>query len=65
MGAKYNTVRNSQIRSSEKRYEEKMKRTEEDIQTHDVDQWKKAEEKRQRKNIKRLRDDAMMIVRGR
>lgn len=65
MGSKYTTVRNSQIRSSYKRYEEKMKRTEEDIQTHDVDQWKKAEEKRQRKNIKRLRDDAMMIVRGR
>ena len=65
MSRNFKTIRNSQIRSSIKRLDEEMKRTEEDIQTHDVDQWKKAEEKRQRKNIKRLRDDAMMIVRGR
>lgn len=64
MGAKYNTVRNSQIRSSEKRYNDEMKRTEENIQPSDVEQWKKAIEKRQRKNNKRLRDDAMMSVRS-
>lgn len=55
MGRKFKTVRNSQIRSSHKRYEEEMKRTEEDIQTHDVEQWKKAIEKRNRKNGNRLR----------
>lgn len=54
MGSKYKTVRNSQIRSSTKRLDEEMKRTEEDIQTHDVDQWKKAIEKRNKKNNKRL-----------
>lgn len=54
MGRKYTTVRNSQIRSSHKRYEEEMKRTEEDIQTHDVDQWKNAIEKRNRKEHKRM-----------
>ena len=63
MGRKFKTVRNSQIRSSHKRYEEEMKRTEEDIQTHDVDQWKDAIAERERKNIKRLRGAAMMIVR--
>ena len=55
MGRKFKTVHNSQIRSSHKRYEEEMKRTEEDIQTHDVEQWKKAIEKRNRKNGNRLR----------
>ena len=54
MGRKFKTVRNSQIRSSHKRYEEEMKRTEEDIQTHDVDQWKKAIVKRNKKNNKRI-----------
>lgn len=56
MGMKFKTVRNSQIRSSIKRLDEEIKRTEEDIQTHDVDQWKKAIEKRNRKNGKRLRE---------
>ena len=55
MGRKFKTVHNSQIRSSHKRYEEEMNRTEEDIQTHDVEQWKKAIEKRNRKNGNRLR----------
>ena len=55
MGRKFKTVHNSQIRSSHKRYEEEMKQTEEDIQTHDVEQWKKAIEKRNRKNGNRLR----------
>ena len=54
MGSKYKTVRNSQIRSSTKRLDEEMKRTEEDIQTHDVEQWKKAIVKRNNKNNKRL-----------
>lgn len=56
MGSKYNTVRNSQIRSSYKRYENEMKRTEEDIQPSDIEQWKKAVEKRNRKSGKRLRE---------
>ena len=55
MGRKFKTVHNSQIRSSHKRYEEEMKQAEEDIQTHDVEQWKKAIEKRNRKNGNRLR----------
>ena len=55
MGRKFKTVRNSQIRSSTKRLDEEMKRTEEDIQTHDVEQLKKAIEKRNRKNGNRLR----------
>ena len=55
MGRKFKTVHNSQIRSSHKRYEEEMKQTEEDIQTHDVEQWKKAIEKHNRKNGNRLR----------
>ena len=55
MGRKFKTSRNSQIQSSNKRYGEEMKRTEEDIQTHDVEQWKKAIEKRNRKNGNRLR----------
>ena len=54
MGRKFKIVRNSQIRSSTKRLDEEMKRTEEDIQTHDVGQWKKAIEKRNKKNNKRL-----------
>lgn len=57
-------MRLSQIKSSRKRYLEEMKRTEEDIQPSDIEQWQKAEEKRQRKNSKRLRDDAMMHVRS-
>lgn len=58
-------MRPSQIKSSLKRLDEEMKKTEEDIQPSDIEQWKKAIEKRERKNIKRLRDDAMMIARQR
>jgi hypothetical protein len=51
---KYVTARRSQIVSSRKRMHEEMKRTEEDIQPIDVEQWKAAEAKRERKNAKRL-----------
>lgn len=54
MAKKYVTTRPSQTKSSRNRYLEEMKRTEEDIQTHDVDQWKKAIEKRKRKELKRM-----------
>ncbi len=54
MSRKYVTARRSQIVSSRKRMHEEMKRTEEDIQPIDVEQWKAAEAKRERKNAKRL-----------
>ena len=54
MGRKYATARRSQIISSRKRMSEEMKRTEEDVQPIDVEQWKAAEAKRDRKNAKRL-----------
>ncbi len=51
---KYVTARRSQIVSSRKRMLEEMKRTEEDIQPIDIEFWKAAEAKRERKNAKRL-----------
>ena len=54
MGKKYVTTRPSQAKSSRKRYLEEVKRTEEDIQPSDIEQWKIAEAKRNRKNAKRL-----------
>lgn len=60
---KFVTARRSQVVSSYRRMHEQMQKTEEDIQPIDIEFWTKAEEKRQRKAIKRLRNDAMMIVR--
>ena len=54
MARKYVTARRSQVVSSHKRMHEEMKRTEEDIQPNDIEQWKAAEAKRERKNAKRL-----------
>lgn len=51
---KYVTARRSQIVSSRKSMLEEIKRTEEDIQPIDIEQWKAAEAKRERKNAKRL-----------
>ena len=41
-------------KASSKRYLEEMKKTEEDIQPSDIEQWQAAEAKRKRKNAKRL-----------
>lgn len=55
MGRKFVLARRSQIVSSIKRHNEEMSRTEEDVQPIDIEFWKKAQEKQNRKNGKRLR----------
>jgi cytochrome c556 len=54
MARKYVPARRSQIMSSRTRYLNEMKKTEEDIQPIDIEMWKSAEAKRERKNVKRL-----------
>jgi len=54
MSRKYVTARRSQILSSRKRMHEEMKKTEEDVQPIDIEFWKAAEAKRERKNAKHL-----------
>ena len=54
MARKYVTARRSQVACSHVRYMMEMKKSEEDIQPIDVEIWKAAEAKRERKNAKRL-----------